>query len=279
MDEALPAETSPFPAPVRLDGYFAWTWRLFRACFWRLVLVFAAAAAGAWLVFVGLGFINLYILDATLEFVAVTVALQQLLSAVFGSVAVAIAAPVFIHELTGKKVGAHAGRRSLKPMLGHVLVAGLYVAMPLLLVVLFLGPITQLFLLPALLGPPIVVHAIVWEQKGFRDASTRAKNLLAGNWAQVLSALLLVALGAGVLHRIGLTLVGEFVIDGQASDAAGWLSAWLVLTLLSALAWLLSAAAGTVAYLDLRARFEELGPDSLAAEVAEISGTEPPSPD
>jgi hypothetical protein len=157
----------------------------------------------------------------------------------------------------------------VKPRFGHVVVSALYVAMPLLVLVLFLGQITHFVLLPALLGPPVVVQAIVWEQLAFRDAATRAKNMMAGSWGRVLSALLVLALGPALVQIFVLPLVGELLPDARDTDLAGSLWATIVIAVTSAPVWLFTAAAGTVAYLDLRARFEELDEAGLAAEEAE----------
>lgn len=278
-DPASSAGRAPtFPAPVRIDGYFAWTWRLFRGCFLRLAPLYLGGAAVAGLLYVGVVVFMVAGLDAaaSVEALAVAFATQVMLSTVFGTLLAAIAAPVFVEQLTGTRIGSDEGWRRVRPRFGHVVVAALYVAMPLLMLVLFLGQITQFVLLPALLGPPILVQAIAWEQLGFRDAATRAKNLLSGNWGRVLSALLALALGPALVQLVLLPLAGQLLPDSSDADLAGSLWATLVIAITSAPVWLFTAAAGTTAYLDLRARFEELDHAELKTEAGEAR--EAPSP-
>ena len=280
MDDPAPApEPTPrFPAPVRTDGYFAWTWRLFRACLLRLAPLYLGGAAAAGLLYVGVVVFMVAGLDAaaSVEALAVAFAAQVMLSTVFGTLLAAIAAPVFVEQLAGTRIGSDEGWRRLKPRFGHVVVAALYVAMPLLMFVLVLGQITQFVLLPAVLGPPVLVQAIVWEQLEFREAATRAKNLLSGHWGRVLSALLLLALGPALVQLVILPLVGHLLPDSAEADLAGSVWATLVIAVTSAPVWLFTSAAGTIAYLDLRARFEELDHAELAAEAAAPRGA--PSP-
>lgn len=268
MTEPIPEQPAQFPAPVRIDGYFAWTWRLFRACFWRLATVFVAGVAIAALVHLGIVVFMREVLETgqTVQALAVSFAAQVTLSAVAGTLLAAVAAPVLIEQLSGRRIGADAGWRRMRPNLGYIVVSALYVAMPLLMLVLFLGPIIQVLLLPAVLGPPVLVHAIVWEDLDFRDAATRAKNLLAGHWGRVISALLVLAIGPALVQIVTLTLLGELLpgLDGAQLTDSLW--ATLAVAATTAPVWLFTTAAGTVAYLDLRSRFEELDHAGLVAE-------------
>ena len=88
MAEPIPEQSSPsFPAPVRIDGYFAWSWRLFRACFWRLATVFVAGVAIAALLHLGVVIFMLEVLETgrTVQALAVSFAMQVTLSAVAGT--------------------------------------------------------------------------------------------------------------------------------------------------------------------------------------------------
>lgn len=269
MDEPLPEQSPPsFPAPVRIDGYFAWSWRLFRACFWRLATVFVAGVAIAALLHLGIVIFMLEVLETgrTVQALAVSFATQVTLSAVAGTLLAAVAAPVFIEELSGRRIGADAGWKRTRPNLGYIVVSALYVAMPLLMLVLFLGQIIQVLLLPAILGPPVLVHGIVWEDRDFRDAATRAKNVLAGHWGRVISALLVLAIGPALVQIVTLTFLGELLPGLDGAQLADSLWATLAVAVTTAPVWLFTTAAGTVAYLDLRSRFEELDHDALVAE-------------
>jgi uncharacterized membrane-anchored protein len=114
----------------------------------------------------------------------------------------------------------------------------------------------------------VIVQAIVWEQRDFRLAATRAKNLLAGSWGRVLSVLLLIALGGGLLAYALDNVAGRAIVDASAGLTTRIWLGLLGAATASAL-WLLAAAASTVAYLDLRSRVDGLGPEGLAAEAAE----------
>lgn len=266
-------QASPFPAPVRLDGYFAWTWRLFRACFWRLITVFVAGVAAALLLHFGVVIFMLEVLEVgdSVEALAISFASQVMLSTVVGTLLAAIAAPVFAEQLAGRRAGADTGWRRTRPKLGHVVVSSLYVAMPLLMLVLFVGQITQFVLLPAVLGPPILVHAIVWEHLDFRDAATRAKNMLAGHWGRVVSSLLVLAVGPALVQLLGLALLGEVLPEVQSGDLIGPLWVAIAIAVTTAPVWMFTAGAGTVGYLELRARFEDLDAQGLQAEAEALS--------
>ncbi|MDQ3952916.1 MAG: hypothetical protein M3279_08155 [Actinomycetota bacterium] len=261
-----------FPAPVRLDGYFAWTWRSFRACFARLGPVFAGGVVAASLLDYGVILFMVEVLDVrpTLEVRALAFAAEVLLLTIAGTLLAAVAAPVFLADIAGHRAGSDTGGRRLRPMLGHVIVSALYLAMPLLLLVLFLGGIMRVLLLPAVLGPPVLVHAIVWERLEFRDAATRAKNLLSGHWGRVLSALLVLAVGPALIQIVGLTTLSLVLPDLDDAGFVGSLWATIIVALATAPVWLFTSAAGTVAYADLRARAEELDRETLRAEAAAL---------
>lgn len=278
MSGAATEHTSSFPAPVRIDGYFRWAWRLFRACFLSLGSIYVAGVVLTALAYYGV--VRVFMIEIlevrpTIQVRAVAYATEITLLAVTGTVLAAIAATVFIERLAGRPTGSDAGWRRFRPKAGHVVVSALYVAMPLLVLVLFL-PIGRIVLLPAVLGPPVLVHAIVWEGLPFRDAATRAKNLLTGHWSRVASALLVITSGSALVLILVLALLSLVLPDLDATGLVG--SPWpsIVAGAVSAPIWLFVAAAGTVAYLDLRARFEELDHAGLAAEAGEPSGA--PSP-
>lgn len=240
---------------------------MFRACFARLVTVFLGGVTLAALVYLGVTAFVVEVLNAgsTIEGLAARFATQVIVSTVCGTLLAAIAVVVFVEQIAGRRAGADAGWRRTRAKLGHVVVSALYVAMPLLVLDLFLGRITEFVLLPAVLGPPVLVQAIVWEHLDFRDAATRAKNLLAGSWGRVISGLLLITLGAALVQLLVLGVAGELLPRASSGVAAAvWQAIFVVVT--TALVWLFAAAASTVAYLDLRARFEELDHAGLSAE-------------
>ena len=272
MSDPTAEEAPAFPAPVRIDGYFAWTWRLFRACFLRLVTVFLGGVLAASLLDYGAVRFVVDVLDVrpTLEVQALAYASEVMLLTIAGPLLAAIAAPVYLAQLGGRRAGADTGWRRVRPMFGHVVVAALYLAMPLLLLVLFFGGFTRVLLLPALLGPPVLAHAIVWEHLEFRDAATRAKNLLSGHWGRVVSALLVLTIGAALVQIVALTGLAAAIPELRAVGFVGSPWATILVGAATAPVWLFTSAAGTVAYADLRARAEELDHEALRAEAAAL---------
>jgi hypothetical protein len=263
-------EAPAFPAPVRGEGYARWTWSLFRGSCATLAPVFVGGVVLVRLIHLGVILLLTETLDAadTVGALAVSLAAGVLLATVAGSILSGLASFVFLGRLGGAPANASAGWARLRPKLGHVVVGALYVAMPLLALLLFLGPVVQYVLLPAVLGPPVLAGAIVWEHRDFRGAATRTKNLLAGSWGRVISTLVLVALGAAVVQIVFLALVTQ-VLPREGSLASSlWMLVFEVLT--TGTVWLLTAAASSVAYLELRARFEDLDREALAAEAGAL---------
>lgn len=271
MSRTEAAEPAALPAPLRADGYLAWTWRLYTGSFVPLLLVFVAGGIVVRLLHLGAVIFMTEVLEAgrTVEGLAVSFAAAIVFASLGGSLLSAVASYAYLQRVGGHRARTIDGWRRVRPKLGHVVVSALYVAMPLLTLFLFLGPIVPYILMPAALGPPVLVQAIVWEQRDFRVAATRAKNLLAGSWGRVASALLLIALGGGLVAFVIDQVLGEVVIS--VADGGVVQSVWLAVVgvLTSALLWMLSAAASTVAYLDLRSRYDELGPEGLDTEAAE----------
>ena len=274
MEEDEPSSSpEAFPAPLRIGGYLRWTVHLFRATFLRLVFVFVGGVAFLRLLqfLVGVAVGTVTVSDESVGAAAFLLAATVVISPVVGAILVALATPVFAGELAGIRVGSTEAWQRIRPKLGHVAVGGLYVAIPILALLLFFGGIVRIVVLPAFLGPPILVHAIAWERKDFREAMTRTMNLLAGHWGRVLSALLLFALGAALMQLAVRGLAALPQADADFDDWVVFLPALLVEVLTSGIVWLFTAAAATVAYLDLRARFEDLGPEGLEAEAEALS--------
>ncbi len=267
------AEAPSFPAPLRIDGYFAWTWRLFRATFPRLVTVFLGGVLAAAMVDYGLFRFMVGVLDVrpTIEMRALTFAVEVMLLTVAGTLLAGVAAPVFLAQLGGRRTGGDTGWRRMRPMFGHVVVSALYLAMPLLLLVLFLGGLTRILLVPAVLGPPVLVHAIVWEHLAFRDAALRAKNLLSGHWGRVVSALLVLTVGAALVQIVVLIVLSLSIPGLRDESFVGSPWATMIAAAVTAPVWLFTSAAGTVAYADLRARADELDPETLRSEAEALA--------
>jgi hypothetical protein len=124
-------------------------------------------------------------------------------------------------------------------------------------------------MLPPLLGPPIVIQALVVERSNFRTACARAGTLLKGNWTRVPLYLFSVALAAGLVQ---LTIFG---VLGQGLADASWLDSVLGDSLLAAVAAIVPALVlpyvaefQLFCYLDLRARGDGLDTEMLRGEIA-----------
>ena len=284
MADAEPSPPSGLPAPLTIGGYAGWTWQLFRASYARFILVYMGGVA-----FVRTVHFLLVVAVAELTSgrsgdvatLATSLASGITLAAVAGSVLAALAGFSFAAHVCDRTVRPGEAWRHVRSLLSQVVVAALYVSMPLVLLLFVVGPSVEILLtvmiLPALLGPPVLVHSIAWEGKGFRDAATRAKNLLAGSWGRVLSALILLSLGAALVQILVLTMIGGLVGGGSPDEPVEYALALVLEVATTGTVWLFTSAAATVAYLDLRARFEGLDPAGLASEADALTpvGTAP----
>jgi small-conductance mechanosensitive channel len=159
--------------------------------------------------------------------------------------------------------GAASIRRSFRAVpVVPAAMSGLLSAL-LLIVMLFLtGPVlATLMLLPALLGPPVVIQVVALEGLSFSAARTRALELTKGNWGRIPLYLLSISTGIGLLQYIVLgTVVAS--LDGTALLWTAAATQWVMSSALLPFA----AIASLVIYLDLRARKDGLDHETFSAE-------------
>jgi hypothetical protein len=156
-------------------------------------------------------------------------------------------------------------RRRLSPHAKDVIAAALLAALIATVLVVILGPIGQLVMY-AIIGPPIVVHAVTLESKPFSGAWRRARELARMEAMRIFVYVINVALGITLVVQGSLRAVAI-----ATSDAADGLQA-VVLSLLGGVLLGLTipflVATGVVSYLDLRARKEDLDAGSWQEERA-----------
>jgi hypothetical protein len=193
---------------------------------------------------------------------AVGVALQ-LLQVVVGGIAVAAATILLTDRLVGRATDPQGAYRQVRPRLGALVAAGL--ASTLLSVVLqkLLLPVA-FFMQPLFYGPAIVAQVIALERMGFRSSLSRAGQLLHRDAARTFMTLFLISLGASLLIILSIGLAT--VPFSQTTSAASTVINILIQVLLLVSIVPFVAAAMLVAYLDLRARKENLGISELATE-------------
>lgn len=190
----------------------------------------------------------------------VVIVARILVPAVAGTLLFALAARVAVGEIASHRVAPRAAIRSLAPALRDLAACGIASALLAMVAVMLMGPL-GILVQPLFVGPPILLQVVAVEGRSFRDASTRTRRLLAGEWARLLAYLFAIALVLGnlvVVAAYGLARAGSGL--GAAVEVA-------VLVALLALPGLLMpfmACAGVVAYVDARVRKEDLAADDLA---------------
>lgn len=258
--EGGPQEPPYFPAPTTFSGLVANSLRLYRLAPRTLILTF----------------LTLGIFEAVLRFSSSAIAggvsseglelafelvIPVVIAVTSGSLGVAIAGVVMADRLAGKATTALEVLRSGFPM-RDVLASGLFASIIVLILAVVLAPIILLTLV-MFFGPPVVVHVIALERDGLHPALSRARAMSRGNLGRLVGILFAVALGTGLLHFM-LTQVGFGLTDPLEEWQRAIVLGFSIVV--QAVLYPYVAAAGLIAYLDVRARFEGFGADELRAE-------------
>ncbi|HEX2235116.1 MAG TPA: hypothetical protein VHK89_02470 [Actinomycetota bacterium] len=204
------SDEAPPPVPLGLVGLLREGWPLYRSRFSSLFALFVAA----------------YALIAILSLVeaaggegATRVLLELILpisvQALAGSLATAAAIVVLRDAQAARYTGAASALAGLRPRWKEVAAAGLLAAM-LSLLAYILPPFSFLAALgpsffAMLYGPPMLVHAIVLEDKTLQQAGPRARALLSRQWARLVLYLLVMAVGAWVFAGVVTSLAGRLL--------------------------------------------------------------------
>lgn len=245
------SEEGPPPVPLGLMGLLRQGWPLYRSRFSSLFALFVAAY----------GLIAVLSLAEAAAGGGVARVLLELIlpisvQALAGTLATAAAIVVLRDAQVARYTGAASALAGLRPRWKEVAAAGLLAAM-LSLLAYILPPFSFLAALgpsffAMLYGPPMLVHAIVLEDKTLQQAAPRARALLSRQWARLVLYLLVMAVGAWVFAGVVTSLVGQLLEEVLPADAFDPTLLVVYLLVLGALVPFLIATI-YVAYLNLRA--------------------------
>jgi len=255
------AAAPEIPAPVGFGSLLSSSWWVVRSLFGTLMKVMLAVVAVEWLIFV------LVLAVAESDSPGFAVAFAALLPLVvrvtLGGLGVALGATIIADSLAGEAVSARAAVRSCRPLMRELLAAALFGALLGMLIV-FASQGAGLLFLPLFYGPPLIAQVIALEARPFQMATARVREMGRGQLARIFGYLLFVAVLIGLIVAVVPRLIAS---PAEGLGEAGQLGVFVLLSVvLSAVALAFFAAVSTVAYFDLRARFENYGPDDLKAE-------------
>jgi hypothetical protein len=195
---------------------------------------------------------------------SVTLALLTVLPIVVGGVVVAIGTVLVTDRLVGIATSATDAFRKIRPHLSALFVAGLASSLLSILLQLVLPPFA-FFVHPLLYGPAIVVQVIALEGADLKVAMARAGELSRGEKLRVFANLFAVSLGVSIVTLLVPGLAGA-ALNSISIDVVARTAGTLVQILVTAALVPVVGVAMVVAYLDLRARKENLDPAELATE-------------
>lgn len=249
------------PAPVGFASLITSSWWIVRAhlgTLFKLMLLFVAVD---WLLFL----LALAVAESDVAGFAVAFAalLPLVVRIALGGLGVAAGATVIGDALAGEPISVRKALDTCRPLLKELLAASLFGALIGMLIV-FASQGAGVLFLPLFYGPPLIAQVIALEARPFQMATTRVREMGRGQLARIFGYLLSVALFIGLMVSVVPQVIAALA-EGLG-DAAQLASLVLASVLLSAAALAFFSAVSTVAYFDLRARFEDYGPKELKAE-------------
>lgn len=183
----------------------------------------------------------------------VLIVAYRIFVSVVGAFVMAYASLLLVDVVADVRTPKGAVRGTLRVHAREVITAGLFAAIILIAFdLLFLGDLVML----ATLGPPLVIQAIVVEYRPFREAMTRARELLSGSWGRAILIVLAAAVGV-VMAQLVVALAASYPAS-TLNDTAVTVVGIILSLMLGAVAAPVVAAIGVALYLDLRARKEGL---------------------
>jgi hypothetical protein len=257
----MAADAPDIPGPVGFSDLLRASWRIFTALQSRLfglMLLIALVELGTTIgarVIVG---------DEPDSFGIALFGLAPLtLQIVLSSLAIGWGASVVADWLAGEPASTRDALRDSRPLMKELLAAALMATLAALFATLIMQA-AALFIFALFFGPPIIAQIITLEAKPLSVAIPRWRQMGKGQMGRVFSYLLSVALGLGLLQALLPLLIASTA--GPLGDA-GQLTVYIASSgLIAAVELTFFAVVTTVAYFDLRARFEEYGPNELRAE-------------
>ncbi len=224
-----------------------------------------------------LAFIVLGVVDAALRFGSAVIAdavdgdslvltfglvIPVVIAVATGSVGVSIAGVVLADRLAGLKTETKDVIAGSFPW-REVLAGGLFASIVALVLSVLIAPII-LLILPMLFGPPLIGQIIALEGDRLQGALSRARSLSKGSTARILGVMFTIALGVGLL-QFTLTQTA-FALTEPIQDTVQLALVLVFSIFVQAVLYPYMAAAGLIAYLDVRARSENYGERELSAE-------------
>jgi hypothetical protein len=196
---------------------------------------------------------------------ALAVFLPGVAFVLLGSLGVVTAGVILAEDIAGHRIGIREALQSLRPHRREFFAAALASAL-ISMLLQFIPPI-GLVVIPLLLGPPIVGHTIALQDKTLSQAWARSKELLAGEWLRI-TLYLISFVFAVALVQVPVIWGAEAGFDSLNSDDLHFMLRALTVGIVAGVTFPYLAACGFLAYLDLRARAEQLGPAEFTAERA-----------
>jgi hypothetical protein len=273
------------PAPLRFTSVARHSWRLYRAHFGSLLRLYLLVHLALLpLALVAAAFLGPS--DVSIQLQALALMVRIAAFTLVGSVAAAVTAVFLIDRIAGRPISMRVAWESLRGHGRDVVTTGLLASVISLILVLLLFYLGEL-MMPVAFGPPVVAHVLAVERRRLHDGWQRARDLGSREWGRLVMYLLTLGLAVlvaiiAVRIAIGETLRVLDVTEAAVESPVGIIASFGALHVLYALGWAFIAVAQTVIYLDLRARKDELTPERLAAERAELGPANPeadPSPD
>jgi hypothetical protein len=249
------------PGAVGFGDLLALSWRLYRASWGQLMVLFVPAVVLIYVLPTGAGILLGDLAPShTATVVALALLLAVALPTLIGSLLVAAGSVVMTDRLRGRPRMVTEVPRLLRPVRNDVLQAALFST----LMVALLSLTGILRIVAALAwGPPVLAHTICLENAPFATAWSRLRPRLAGNLLRVIAYLLLVVLA---LNAAGIVLFTPLALLPLPDGAASQLIGAALRGVVGAVTLSYLAAATLVIYLDLRARTEGLDLRRLRAE-------------
>ena len=265
-------EEAGLPGPLSFSGLVASSWRTYMSLFGKLLIIGFGCFAIADLVEIAILSVTPLSREASL-FGSLRFLFPLSVYVLLGSFLVAHASVGVADATAGFEVTTASMWRGVKGSLKEVVASNLLAVVVALSLVVLLAAFPFLFL-PLFFGPPLIVQAVVLERMRLQEGMPRMTTLARGNWGRTILYLLSIALAARLLQ--GAVLDAVWAVTEPLATVARAVLFVIGRILIEAITVGYFAVVTTFLYFDLRARFEDFGPDDLRAERARANPEPPP---
>ena len=200
---------------------------------------------------------------------------QLLVLPLVSSLVVPRVSAVMASSLAGKDLSFRAARDRLRGIGPHILAGGMVAAFLTLFFTQFLGLLGAFVGWHVAMGPPVFAQVVGFEKRPVQEAFRRVRQLAKGSALRVFMYLLCAALALVMFE----TILSNTLLAGlDAAVGAGAAEAIFIpfSGLVTGLGLAFMCSMGVIAYLDMRARFEDFDGDDLQEMT---SGTTEPAAD